>query len=249
MIENKNVLVAEDTRINQKVFRRIISKAGYNVVIKENGQEALDIFLQEPFDLVITDIMMPIMDGVTLIKEIRALDSEKSKIHVIAVSADVSDENRQNCLDAGVNEFITKPIDAGEFTQLINMVLLDSSHDKTVNIFSPKIDMSIIEDIAGSDLEVVLEIAEAILEGLEEDTLKFKQGIKNFDFEMIIMNSHRIKGNLFQIGEEVISKMALNLEDSSKQKDMESILKISDEFVKRIALVNDLLRVYIKSKC
>ncbi|MCJ8344738.1 response regulator [bacterium] len=246
----KNILVAEDTRINQKVFQRIISKAGYNACIKENGQEALDIYLSDSFDLIVTDIMMPIMDGIEFIKQVRALKGNKKDIYIIAASADASPSNKEQCLEAGANVFVAKPINSREFGKLIHQAL-DSSTDQEspvedlLDIYIPILDMSIIEDISEGDFEIELEIVEAIIEGLEEELTSFDMGVKSNDFEAIGMNVHRIKGNLGQVGEKILCKQALHIEDLCNQEDIEAIRVLSSEFLKSLVAVRSELKNWI----
>lgn len=249
-VDSKNILVAEDTRINQKVFQRIVLKCGHNPCIKENGQEALNVYTNEHFDLLITDIMMPIMDGIELIKNIRSLNDDRANVYIIAASADSSDTNRQACMDAGANVFVSKPIDSKLFSELIHKAF-QSSNEAVVKhevSFTPHINMSIIEEIAEDDLEVLFEISESILNGVRTELECFEKAVEEKDFRQISMNAHRIKGNLSQIGENTVTKLAVRLEDFSKVEDIDSINRLSGHFVTCVNLVLKCLEEYLTSK-
>ncbi|MCB6182838.1 response regulator [Leeia sp. TBRC 13508] len=101
------ILVAEDNPINQKLTRIMVEKAGYTVVIAENGQEALDYALSSSFDLILMDCQMPVMDGLEATRHIRAMGVN---LPIIALTANAFDEDRTACLEAGMNDFLTKPI-------------------------------------------------------------------------------------------------------------------------------------------
>lgn len=104
-----NVLVAEDNHLNQKIIDRMLNKLGARSTIVENGAEALDILKRESFDLILMDIQMPVMDGLTAIGKIRENEQDKHQI-VYALTANATSEDRSQALNAGMDGFITKPI-------------------------------------------------------------------------------------------------------------------------------------------
>nr|WP_246722608.1 response regulator [Aliikangiella sp. G2MR2-5] len=102
-----NVLVAEDNLVNQKILSAILSKLDMNVVCVEDGREAVDMLGQRSFDVVFMDCHMPNMDGFEATRYIRS--ELKEDVPIIAITADAFNENRQRCLDSGMNAFISKP--------------------------------------------------------------------------------------------------------------------------------------------
>ena len=106
-----HILIVEDNKINQFVLKTILDIEHINVTIAENGQEALDKLDEHRFDIILMDLMVPIMDGFEATKTIRALGSEKRNIPIIAVSADVTNNIEYKCLEAGMNAYTSKPID------------------------------------------------------------------------------------------------------------------------------------------
>ena len=106
------ILLVEDNRINQKLATMIFRKFGYEVDLAVNGQEALVKVREKEYTIIFMDIQMPIMDGLTATKMIfdnQLINSEKTKI--VAMTANAFDEDRQKCLEVGMSDFITKPID------------------------------------------------------------------------------------------------------------------------------------------
>ena len=103
------VLLVEDNPINQKVATRILQKGDFNIDAVSNGQEALSAFEQKVYDVVLMDLQMPIMDGVTAAIELRKKFGQDNP-YIIAVTANATKKDRANCKNAGMNDFVTKPI-------------------------------------------------------------------------------------------------------------------------------------------
>ncbi len=106
------ILYAEDNVINQKVALNLLGKLGYHTDIAENGQAALNALATVPYDLVLMDCLMPVMDGLEATKMIRNHDSNvlNHAIPIIAVTANVLDNDREHCLSVGMNDYLAKPV-------------------------------------------------------------------------------------------------------------------------------------------
>ena len=111
------ILVVEDTKVNQLVAKKTIERLGYKVTIVNNGLEAVNIVKGENFDLILMDLSMPVMDGLEASKIIREMDSDISKVSIIALTGHVFEEYRQECNNLGINDFITKPFDLVELRE------------------------------------------------------------------------------------------------------------------------------------
>lgn len=108
-LNNLRILLVEDNLINQRVAKLTLEKMGASVTVAENGRRALDELNLNPFDLIITDIQMPIMNGFEATNHIRALKSDLSKIPIIAMTASALAGEREKCIQAGMNSFVSKP--------------------------------------------------------------------------------------------------------------------------------------------
>jgi len=143
------VLVVEDNEAHQQVAVELLESAGLNVVVAENGKQALEWLEKETFSLVLMDIQMPVMDGYEAVRHLRS-DDRFRDLSVLAMTAHVMAENRQKALDAGMNGYISKPILPGElYKNLMQWVSL--------NITERQSSDSPFESIAGLDMTSGLE--------------------------------------------------------------------------------------------
>jgi CheY-like chemotaxis protein/nitrogen-specific signal transduction histidine kinase len=119
-LQGLRLLVVDDSLINLTLAERVLQREGAEVTLKKNGQEAVDCLRDSPdaFDLVLMDIQMPVMDGLTATRAIRD-ELGLEKLPVIALSAGVLPEEQQNARDAGVNDFLPKPMDLKQMADMI----------------------------------------------------------------------------------------------------------------------------------
>ncbi|MGE0084532.1 MAG: PAS domain S-box protein [Desulfococcaceae bacterium] len=130
-----HILVAEDNMFNQKVILAILKKFCLAADIAGNGMETVDALRKKHYDLVFMDIQMPEMDGITAARMIRNPGSGvlNPDVPIIAMTANVTKEDRQKCLDAGMNDYISKPISTDKLLSVINYQLSVNSGQLSVN--------------------------------------------------------------------------------------------------------------------
>lgn len=114
------ILLVEDNFLNQKLICLNLIKFGYLIDIANNGMEALDMIKKNRYDLIIMDLMMPLMDGLEATKEIRKYESNLSySTPIIGLTANTFDADRERCLQHGMNEYMAKPFEIDLFKYLI----------------------------------------------------------------------------------------------------------------------------------
>ncbi|MCP4146777.1 MAG: response regulator [bacterium] len=122
------ILLAEDNPVNQKLARFMLRKAGYQLEVANNGQEAVDIYSQNPenFDLIFMDIQMPELDGKEATKAIR--EKGFTKIPIIAMTAQTMKGDKEKCLEAGMNDYMPKPIKRQAVFAMVKKWVLNTIH-------------------------------------------------------------------------------------------------------------------------
>jgi CheY-like chemotaxis protein len=120
-----NILLVEDNALNQRLASVILTKRGHRIEIAENGQQALEFLRDKDYDLVLMDCQMPVMDGYEAARRLRANDPpvRNPRIPVIAMTANVKQSDREHCLEAGMDDFVGKPIDRNQLFEVIERVL------------------------------------------------------------------------------------------------------------------------------
>jgi len=129
----RDILIAEDNIINQKLLKKICENFGLNVKTAENGKEAVEYFKKEPFDLIFMDIAMPLLDGVGATKEILQYEKEHNLSHtpIIAVTANALKGDRERFINSGLDDYIAKPAKEKDIKEILSKygITLDLSKE------------------------------------------------------------------------------------------------------------------------
>jgi signal transduction histidine kinase/DNA-binding response OmpR family regulator len=126
-----DILLAEDVLHNQQLISMYVRKTGANITIVENGKLALESIKNKQFDLVLLDMQMPVMDGITAVRKIRAMGYSHP---VVALTANATKENKELCLREGCNDFLTKPIDRERLFQILEKYLKNTVSNRAESI-------------------------------------------------------------------------------------------------------------------
>ena len=126
------ILVAEDNKINQKIMLNLLARMGYKADLVSDGAEAVEAVKRQGYDVILMDIQMPKMDGVEATRVIRGQFTQGLRPQIFAVTAHATSEDRKECMNAGMDGYLTKPVNR----ELLNKTLIDAENALTVNTVS-----------------------------------------------------------------------------------------------------------------
>jgi CheY-like chemotaxis protein/HPt (histidine-containing phosphotransfer) domain-containing protein len=221
--------LAEDNRVNQTVASRMLLKMGHSIVVANNGHEALSLLAQQKFDVVLMDIQMPEMDGLTATQKIREGEAQgRSRIPIIAVTAHAMKGDRERCLGAGMDGYITKPINGRALEEAIAAVVpgwfgvsskapgQDAAPDS-----APTWDIARTLERLGGDEKLLYEVVEIFLEEGPKQITSLRHAIADGDAANIEKTAHSLKGELGYLGIPTVSRKAGELEEMGRRRDLQ----------------------------
>jgi signal transduction histidine kinase/ligand-binding sensor domain-containing protein/ActR/RegA family two-component response regulator len=121
--DSKTILLVEDNATNQKVASKMLQRKGFKVICADNGINALEILKEQRFDLILMDLQMPEMDGYVTTQKIRESEAEDEHIPIVALTAAAMVGEREKCLEAGMDDYLSKPVDYSLLIKTVNQQL------------------------------------------------------------------------------------------------------------------------------
>jgi CheY-like chemotaxis protein/HPt (histidine-containing phosphotransfer) domain-containing protein len=226
------ILLAEDNIINQKVAMSTLNKLGYTADAVVNGKEAVKALEIIPYDIVLMDCQMPEMDGYEATAEIRRVESKvlNHKVPVIAMTANAMKGDREKCLNAGMDDYLSKPIYPNELSDMVEKWIGKqgasqeeetkvSNKEQADNIFDRE---SLLDRLMG-DEELANEILGEFLEDVPRNVTALKEALDNGDAPSIQFQAHTIKGQSANVGGEALCKTAFEIEKAGESGDLETV--------------------------
>jgi CheY-like chemotaxis protein/HPt (histidine-containing phosphotransfer) domain-containing protein len=221
-------LLAEDNLINQKVSLRILQASGYKASAVNDGAEAIKAVEEKDYDLVLMDIQMPKMDGFAATEHIRNFENDNSDIPIIALTAHAMMGYREKCLNAGFNEYLSKPIVATDLLMIIDN-LLDiinaSLPEEETNLQTENsiFDFERLKKVSDDDFDFEKDLLSSFVEDVEKKCTQLEDCLEAKDLEGIINLAHTIKGGSYSVGAQKIGDEAFGIEISAKSSDLLSV--------------------------
>ncbi len=193
--EGINLLLVEDSFVNRTLVLEMLKNLKWNIFTAENGQIAIDMYKQKHFDLVLMDIQMPIMDGYTATKHIKEIQKQKNMfVPIIALTAHAMKGDKEKCLNAGMDDYLSKPVDYNTLKTMCDKWLLKTSAQTETESIKNEIlnsDYLNIADLAES-IRIDVETYKSLLIILYDETLNSESIIRN---QLSILNSENINQN------------------------------------------------------
>ncbi|MDP1557821.1 MAG: ATP-binding protein [Nitrosomonas sp.] len=226
-----NILLGEDVPENAELAAIRLEGIGHQVAIAENGLEAVRMFGNGTYDLILMDIHMPEMDGLEATRQIRKLESERGDGHIpiIALSASVLAEDIVDCTAAGMDGFVSKPIDFNVlFAEIFRIVSKDSGELITKLKITPQNRTEDFPELEGIDVKLGLvnwqdlsRYRRSLLtfaHNRQQDVMQIRQALEIGDFDTAGQITHGLKGVAGNLALVNVAKIATQLDDALKKK-------------------------------
>jgi signal transduction histidine kinase/CheY-like chemotaxis protein len=233
--EGLRVLLVEDNLINQRLAMRLLQKQGHVVEIASNGREAINIFAQRPFDVVLMDVQMPEMNGfeaTALIREYEAANG--AHVPIIAMTAYAMKGDRERCVAAGMDDYISKPINVNALTAVLERV----SVAKIGTTLSDPVDIDRLQEIMGDEL---FEIVDLYLVEMSQNLERMSTAIATGNAGEVDLIAHSCVGTSANCGMTAVVAPMRELERMGRENDLNEAQAVLDEAKKQFERVSQFL--------
>jgi two-component system sensor histidine kinase/response regulator len=233
------ILLVEDNLINQEAAVAILNRFGFqDIAIAENGRIALDMFRNNTaFDLVLMDVQMPVMDGYEATGHIRKIENESGRVPIIAMTANAIEGDREKCLAAGMDDYITKPIQIEKFVEVVGRW---TNSVKTQVQAQPAAAPDVIDNAGGypvfnfddtlsrygNDLEVVRMIIASFIEQTPGTIKEIEAAVDAANSALAGSSSHALKGGAAYIGAERFRNIAFKMESAGESGNLAGMVSL-----------------------
>jgi hypothetical protein len=236
------ILLAEDNLINQKVALKQLSTLGYEADVAANGKEVVALLEKIPYDLVLMDCQMPILDGYEATREIRRRQGEGSRrTIVIALTANAMKEDRKRCLDAGMDDYLSKPVSREQLSAVIEhwaKVIFQGANASSGGVATPEdvetrfsslqdlVDWEHLHQLSEGSAEFELELLQMFFTEVQAHLELVKRAIAINDFDSLAKEAHHIKGASANVGVEGMRNNAQKLEELASRYQLGGVTEI-----------------------
>ncbi|MBI5834518.1 MAG: response regulator, partial [Armatimonadetes bacterium] len=233
MARGLRVLVAEDNAVNQKLAVRILEKQDHQIAVVPDGEAAVLAALEGEFDVILMDVQMPRMGGFEATAAIRAGEAGSGRhTPIVAMTAHAMKDDRQRCLDAGMDNYISKPIQGGELLALIDEIVKSpltdvkerppvmSESQDTPSANGPVMDLAEALDRCGGDQELLAELVELFYADLPQMIEEIRGAVQAGDATTLTHTAHTLKGAVGNFSAQPAFDAAKALEYAGREGDL-----------------------------
>ncbi|WP_374266551.1 response regulator [Zoogloea sp.] len=232
------ILLVEDNPVNQTVAVKMLEKVGHKITVAGNGQEALDYFDKERFDLILMDVQMPVMGGLEATQAIRSREARRSwaagsqwtSTPIVAMTAHAMQGDRDRCLAAGMDDYIAKPIKPVELHAVIDRVMGDLSISEDEPDSAEKgcvdvggdaeiADLGATRELLDGDEGALQQLISIFFADLERNRKALEEAHRDGDYAKIRSLAHSMKGSAGVFNAGAAAAAAQRLEGAAKDSD------------------------------
>jgi two-component system sensor histidine kinase/response regulator len=242
------ILLAEDNAINREVAVRMLTKRGHTVAVAENGKEAVAAFERQNFDLVLMDVQMPEMDGFEATAAIRRKEEGKGKrIRIVAMTAHAMKGDRERCLAAGMDDYISKPIAVDELIKVTEGLGNGARKPDTANDSSPEtFDRAAALARVGNDEALLFDLAKMFSTEIPKRLSTVRDALEKNDAESLRRAAHSMKGSLSAFAANRATEAAARLEQIAQSGNLSGAVAAHEALVVQVDVLRGVLEAFAK---
>ena len=243
------ILVAEDTPFNQKFIQRLLDRWNHKITIVRDGHQALDALKNESYDIVLMDVQMPNLNGLEATKAIR-IEEQQSKKHIpiIAMTAHAIKGDRERCLDAGMDEYISKPINSEKLFNTIERLTGDPDKPGHKVDLSPELDQELLLKAFDGDWDFLKEVVDVFLSDYPGLLDNLRRSHKDGDSDTLMRAAHSLKGMLKHFQADPAAETAFELEIKGRENTFDGVPKAIDNLAGQVDQLDKALRAILEKK-
>ena len=253
IFDDRLILLAEDNLVNQKVARQTLAKIGYKVDVVNNGVEVIAAWETGRYHLILMDCQMPVMDGYQAAREIRAREGGASHIPIIALTADAMQGTEQQCREAGMDDYLTKPLDRTQLGKTLDRHLASTDSTLTdvesatpspspnVNTAAP-VDWDHIVSVSDGDREFARELVQLFIDSGDASLREIRKALERGDLAAMGSAAHSFKGSSANIRAESTSAAAGRLEEAARAGHTGQLAELEERLRREAELAFEYLR-------
>ncbi len=218
------ILAVEDNLVNQRLILAYLDRIGVSAEVAENGSEAVERANQSYFDLILMDIAMPVLDGISATEAIRRSNGPCSDVPILALTANAMQEDVERCLEAGMNGHVAKPIDPVRLAQVLRRWLpAKIVREETFSTVETHVDSALLDEAALADLvrgagaAVASELVVDFLGDLQDRIGDLVEATDQLDRDALTKSGHAIRGAAALFGANEIRELAQQIESEAQQ--------------------------------
>ena len=229
------ILLAEDNPVNQKVARGALEKLRCSVDIVNNGAEAVDAWSTRAYDLILMDCQMPVMDGYQATRTIRSREQAGTRIPILALTADALSSAEQECLAAGMDGYLIKPLDRKRLAESIERLLGSAA-------VAPPVDWEQFVSLTDGDREFAEQLVQLFIDSGDAALGQIRDALAREDWPAVGRAAHSYKGSSANIHAQAASAAAARLEQAARAGEVEQLSKLEQELSREARRVTEYLR-------
>ncbi|HEY9612124.1 PAS domain S-box protein [Allocoleopsis sp.] len=250
------ILLVEDHEVNQMVTLNQLAMLGFEADCVGNGEEAIAQLEQQNYDLVLMDCQMPVLDGYETTKEIRRREGSDRHTTIIALTAHALSNDREKCLAAGMDDYLSKPIAQEALGAMIehwtkrtikptvadtNSAIKHSLQLSNLSLEETPLDLERLKAISRGKVTFQQQLVQAFIKNAQPGLEQIRHALQVNDFDIIVQQAHRIKGASANVGVRLMPEVAAQLEQQARDKKLEGAMEKLEALEKQLEQVKAFL--------